>query len=359
MSKMYFATTRFTDKTAQENQAFLTRVNRLGTCIIGSNQPISDKIPQGALILVVMMHIADETQKRNKKTREMNDYVSGICLVENIHRPDRYCNIYDDIEYNQVTYTGQDPVSREELSSLNPLLVEVLDIILFKGKTHQKRCKYITELKDEFLHKVKIINANGDFIPSENIEEDVFLLPRQELRDLNVKQSILDIFQSKSFAKTAHLRVTPSEQEEAPPPPQEVADFLGDELVSMLDDAGDYVNENVVHEVVCCPEDFLDDAGDYYVNENVAPEVVCCPEDFLDDAGDYYVNENVAPEVVCCPEEFLDEVSSGKRTLYDEELDDVLMSFVLDLYCAEDFEQPLKRHETVLYEGYEVEVVTV
>jgi hypothetical protein len=266
-----------------------------------------------------MMHIADESQKKKKHTREVNDYVSGICLVENIHRPDRYCNIYDDIEYNQVTYTGQDPISRQELCSMNPLLVEALDIILFKGKTHQKRCKYITELNDVFLHKVKNINANGDVLPPSANDEE-FLLPSQELRELNVKQSILEIFQTKSFAKTAHLRVAPSlppqQQEEEQPALQELVDMLGDDIMSMYDDVGDYV----------------------------------C------------VNEPV-PEV-CCPEEFLDENSCGKRSLCDEEeydqeeYDEELISLLLE-YRADDFEPPLKRHETVLYQGCEIDVITV
>lgn len=293
MSKMFFATTRFTDKTARENHAFLTRVDKLGTCIIGSNQPISEKIPQGALVIVVMMHIADETQKKNKQIRESNDYVSGICLVENIHRPDRYCSIYDEIEYNQVTYLGQDPISREELCSFNPLLIEVLDIILFKGNSHQKRCKYITELKDEFLENVKGVKN----------KENVFLLPRQELRDLNVKQSILDIYKHKSFAMTAHLQQAP-EVQQAPE-----AQPLDEELLFMLNETSDYYVKPFQGAAVC-----------------------------------------------------QEEASSGKRVFVEEEEeeDDELLSLLLE-YCPNDFEPPpFKRlQQTAFYNGFEIEAACV
>jgi len=298
MSRIHFALTRFTDKTTEENERFLTRINRAGSgdCIIGGNQPISDKIPQGALVLVIIMHIADTSQKDNKKTREQNDYVSGICLLENNYRPDRYCQIYDDIEYNQVTYLGQDRIDRAELIAFNPLLIEVLDIILFKGKGHQKRFKHISMLNDDFLENRKKVKS----------QQNIYLLPRQELRDLNVKRSILDIFQHKS-----HMMTDP-----APALPH-VTDFLDEEMLDMFTDV--------------CPEDEVEQQ---LVNDDEA-------------VGD------------CCPEEFFD---GARKRMFDddEELVNEDFAFLLDC-CPDDFfeKQPNKRHETAFYNDCEIEVAEV
>ena len=115
-------TTRFNSITLEENVQYRLR-NPSIHCIYGSPQPIAAKIPYNSVLFVIEMN------------NSLNQ-VSGIGLIRNMVRLDQYTRVYECGNYNRYVYKGQYRIDREEIE---PALLEILDEILFRGKTHMKR----------------------------------------------------------------------------------------------------------------------------------------------------------------------------------------------------------------------------
>jgi len=81
--------------------------------------------------------------------------IEGIGLVRNITHRDKYYSIYKGGNYNRYTYKGEYRVGRDELMRNNSEIVNILDYILFKEKTHLKRGSGFTSVSDKLLkHKI-------------------------------------------------------------------------------------------------------------------------------------------------------------------------------------------------------------
>jgi hypothetical protein len=103
---------------------------------------------------------------------EMNNstnQIIGIGLIKNKLTTDKVYKVHQDTNYNRYIYIGEYHIPRDILEHYNPLLVFVLDEILFKGYMHSKRGAGITRLS-----------------------EKVFTL--DICKDINIKKEIRDIF---------------------------------------------------------------------------------------------------------------------------------------------------------------------
>lgn len=160
------ASTRFNNSTLAEN--FEYRIKTNNACIYCSPQRMSPKIKSDSLVFVVEMN------------NELNQ-IEGIGLVKNTVKLDKYFKVYNTCNFNRYVFKGNYRIEREELLRYNSQLVEILDDILFKGKTHLKRGAGITTITDKLLKTerckgldIKII-IKEIFIKnfsSENIEDN-------------------------------------------------------------------------------------------------------------------------------------------------------------------------------------------
>lgn len=85
---------------------------------------------------------------------EMNNsknQIMGIGLIKNKLVTDKIYKVQEDSNHNRYIYIGNYHISREVLDDYNPLLVYVLDEILFKGYTHSKRGSGLTKIPEKIL----------------------------------------------------------------------------------------------------------------------------------------------------------------------------------------------------------------
>lgn len=160
------ASTRFNNSTLAENLEYRIKTNNV--CIYCSPQRMSPKIKIDSLVFIVEMN------------NELNQ-IEGIGLIKNTIKLDKYLKVYDTCNFNRYVFKGKYRVGREELIRYNEKLVEILDNILFKGKTHLKRGSGITTITDKLLKNercegldikeiIKKIFIN--MFSSENIEDN-------------------------------------------------------------------------------------------------------------------------------------------------------------------------------------------
>jgi hypothetical protein len=134
----HIATTRFNNATFAENMAYRQKV--LEPVVYGSSIQIHHKYSIGCTMFVFEMN--------NEENR-----IEGIGVIKNqIFHEKRY-KIYSESDYNRIIYRGKYWLSREELLTMDPELVEIFDKILFKGKSHLKRQSGITVVTEKLTKK--------------------------------------------------------------------------------------------------------------------------------------------------------------------------------------------------------------
>lgn len=134
-------TTRFNNSTWEQNENYRNKFNFKG-CIYGVQHCMSPKIFLNSYVFVVEMN--------NSKNQ-----IEGIGLVKNNPNLERKYIIYDDPNYNRFIYKGKFRLNREELISYDVKIVEILDYICFKEKTHLKRGSGFMTIPDKlYRHKV-------------------------------------------------------------------------------------------------------------------------------------------------------------------------------------------------------------
>lgn len=134
-SKIY--TSRFNNESWEENEEYREKHKDVG-CIYGCPQQLHRRIGLNNTIFVVEMN--------NSKNK-----IEGIGLIKNNLSVDKYHKVYKCGNYNRYIYKGKYRVSREIIERNNERLVEVLDYILFKEKTHMKRGSGITIISAKIL----------------------------------------------------------------------------------------------------------------------------------------------------------------------------------------------------------------
>ena len=160
-------TTRFNDATWSENLHH--RLQSEKACVYCSPSPLA--VPLNSLMFVIEM---------NNTTNK----IEGIGLVRNSCRLDLPFNVYGERDFNRFVFRGDHRIDREELP-LN--LVELLENILFVGKSHYKRGRSITTVGNKFYKKCQEI---GDIAAA-----DI------ETIETNMKRDVKELFQTK-YKKT-------------------------------------------------------------------------------------------------------------------------------------------------------------
>ena len=128
------ATTRFTTKTFNEKEKWCEKNGWKGS-ILGTPIKISDKIPQNSILFVLVMN--------NDKNK-----IEEICLIKNILVTDKYYKIYSDGNYNRYVYKSKYKINLTDitLSPYEKKVIDIFNIVLFKGSRNVKRYQGITAL---------------------------------------------------------------------------------------------------------------------------------------------------------------------------------------------------------------------
>ena len=165
----HIACTRFTDETWEENINYRNKNDE--KVIYGSSVKIREIYNKGSLLFVAEMN-----NNQNK--------IEGIGLIRNLLVDDRH-KIYKNSEYNRFIYRGNYWLSRQQLIDNDEEIVQILDNILFKGKSNLKRFLGIT-----ILTKKLFTNWNYDLSDLLKNIKQVFL--RTFRKDIDVTISELD-----------------------------------------------------------------------------------------------------------------------------------------------------------------------
>ncbi len=132
----YIASTRFNNETYQANRHYRTKNDM--SVIYGTNIKIQSKYDPGSILFVIEMN-NDE------------NHIEGIGLIRNTQVTDKRYNIYENADYNRFIYRGDYWLSREKLEAFDAELVEICDLVLFKGKSHLKRQSGISVLTKQLF----------------------------------------------------------------------------------------------------------------------------------------------------------------------------------------------------------------
>ena len=132
-------------------------------------------------------------------------------------------------------------MDRTELLRVSPLLIELLDTILFRGKTHLKRNACLSVLNDDFLKEVTLKDKHGNDKIRNVVKTEVnSAINRLEIHPshlndllrLDVKQTILDIFKRKRVQTLNGKRKTAPTTEAIVPIPFAQAVMPAQETIS-------------------------------------------------------------------------------------------------------------------------------
>lgn len=135
------AVTRFNNKTWEENCKYRDKHDMKGCCY-GTPVLLQVDIPIGALLYILEMN--------NDKNKIM-----GVGLIRNHNRADkRYC-IYSDGNYNRYNYRSDYRIDRAEFKESNNSLLELFELLVFKGYTHLKRGQGIQLVKKKKYKEIE------------------------------------------------------------------------------------------------------------------------------------------------------------------------------------------------------------
>ena len=137
--KIYVLTTRYNNATLLANRAFLEKSGGKYKCVYSSPSEISDKIPTGSKCVVLEM---------NNDTNQ----IIGIGLIEKTECKKKLW-IQEWGNYNRVHYTGYFRMDRSDFGeSREKIIMELLDLLCFKGSGHLKRGKGLTMFPVAYLY---------------------------------------------------------------------------------------------------------------------------------------------------------------------------------------------------------------
>ncbi len=181
----YLASTRFINSTYIENITYREKCDEMA--IYGTLVKIQCKYMIGAIMFVIEM---------NNET----NVVEGIGLIKNHVIYDKQYKIYKNNDYNRCVYKGNYWISRESILRIDPTIIEICDLILFKGKSHLKRQTGITVLTEKLFTNWPLYKLHGlknsikilfisTFRKIENINDTITLIDATDLIDDNTTTS--------------------------------------------------------------------------------------------------------------------------------------------------------------------------
>lgn len=139
---MHIVTTRFNNKTWGENENYRNRHYPSLGCAYGVPTQTSNVFGSDDILFVLEMN-----NDENK--------IMGIGMVKNqvLYRSRNY-SVYDCDEYNRYIYLGKSRIDRSGMDEEEELIMQVFDILCFKGKRHQKRLSGIKAFPVDMLYKM-------------------------------------------------------------------------------------------------------------------------------------------------------------------------------------------------------------
>tara|TARA_B100001758_G_scaffold247855_1_gene267819 strand:+ start:11340 stop:11855 length:516 start_codon:yes stop_codon:yes gene_type:complete len=159
-------TTRYDSKTWLEYKNWRYKYNLKNSYYYSCPLPISETITIGSLIYVLEMH-----NSLNK--------IMGMGVLTLKPQDSCYYKIYDNDSYNRYHYHSNQYITRDDLSKETLLLsngiwislLELLELVCFKGKRHSKRHMSIAKIpniyfegkimKEVMFHLIKIVSKKN------------------------------------------------------------------------------------------------------------------------------------------------------------------------------------------------------
>ena len=129
--------TRFNNNTWCENTRWREKYNYEG-CIYNAPIRIKNDISSQSIIYVIEMN--------NDEHR-----IEGIGLIRNTLIFEKKHNIYENSDYNRYIYRGDYWLSRQQLEEIDAELVEICELVSFKGKSHLKRLSGISVITKQLF----------------------------------------------------------------------------------------------------------------------------------------------------------------------------------------------------------------
>ena len=170
---MLLFATRFNDETFKENKAWRLKNNYQG-CIYNSPVTIGINIYPDTQLFILEMN-------NSKNKIEAIGVIKNRLIFDNTYN----YKIYNDNNYNRYIYKGKYRIDRSDLSRQEEKILNILDILVFKGSTHIKRGQGITVLPDWIIKNrhFDFINFFKDLFRSR--QNDIDNIPRQLERPLH------------------------------------------------------------------------------------------------------------------------------------------------------------------------------
>ena len=143
-------TTRFNDKTFEENRRFCIKTPKIG-CIYSSSVTIGQNVQIQSILFVLEMN--------NEKNKIM-----GIGMIKNNNPIYNKYKIYEEEQYNTFAYVGKYRIAREEMTEEEEEIMKVFDILCFTGSRHLKRLKGIKAFPIDMLYRCSEIKDLVEFV---------------------------------------------------------------------------------------------------------------------------------------------------------------------------------------------------
>ena len=134
----YLMTSRFNNNTLDENEEFRRRQSKVG-CIYCSPNPVSMNIPYESILFILEM---------NNDT----NHISGVGMVKNNPKINKY-SVYENGNYNRYSFIGNYRIDRSEMTEEENTIMQVFDILCFKGNRHMKRGQGLTMFPVDMLYR--------------------------------------------------------------------------------------------------------------------------------------------------------------------------------------------------------------
>jgi hypothetical protein len=129
-------TGRYNDETWEASRQY--RLKKKMACIYAPPYRLAEWIDLGSPVFVIEMN-------------NLTNQIIGIGLIKNKLVTDKIYKVQSDSNCNRYIYIGDYHISREVIDDYNPMLVDVLDKILFTGYTHSKRGLGLTKIPEKVL----------------------------------------------------------------------------------------------------------------------------------------------------------------------------------------------------------------
>lgn len=147
--KHYLLTTRFSNNTWIENQNYRILHPNIG-CIYCAPEPITGKIATDKIIFILEMN------------NDINK-IMGIGAIKNHPHCNKYY-VYDNGNYNRYVYVGKNRIDRSEMTEEEEIIMQIFDILCFKGNRHMKRAQGLKMFPIEMLYRMSKKKDLVDFI---------------------------------------------------------------------------------------------------------------------------------------------------------------------------------------------------